>query len=188
MKAIASISSLRHTATTTSCLPSNRQAGWLRSCLLPLDPRQRLGPLPLPFAGEHASARNLRPGRSDPSANGRSFNGFTRSWTCSEGPIRASDLCGVLRHNTAASFINLCVRHPLASRPRLSSRRGVFGDVVPDESAGSTTNISVCVTGPCRGSRNHETNGRCDDKRASQSQGTKSPEMRLDNFTHVKTP
>ena len=96
--------------------------------------------------------------------------------------------CGMLRRDTAASFVNLCVCRALASRPRLSSRRGVFGDVIPDESAGSTTDISACVTGPCRGCRNHETYGRCDDKRTSQSQRTKSLETRLDNFTHVKTP
>jgi len=168
--------------------PSKQSSGRmvpLRSCLPPLDPRQRLGPLPLLFAGEHTSAGNLRLGKSAPSANGRS-NCFTRSWTCSECPIRAADLCSVLRRDdTAASFINLCVCRALASRPRLSSRRGVSRDVIPHECAGSTTDISACVTGCCSGCRNHETEGYCDDKRPNRSEGTK---RRLVNFTHVKTP
>ena len=159
-------------------LPSKQSSGRmvpLRSGLLPLGPRQRLGLLPLLFAGEHASARNLRLGRSDPSANGRSFNGFTRSWTWSEGPIRAADLCSVLRRDTAASFINLCVCRALASRPRLSSRRAVSGDVIPHESAGSTTDISACVTGAGRGRRNHETDGHCDDNRTKSVARNEGP-------------
>lgn len=78
----------------------------------------------------------------------------------------------MLRCETAPSGVNLCVCCALAPRPRLCRRRGVFGDVIPDESAGSTTDISGCVTGPGRGCRNRDTHGRCDDKRTNQSQGT----------------
>ena len=92
----------------------------------------------------------------------------------------------MLRRDTAPSVANLCICRALASRPRLSSRRAVFGDVVPDECAGSTTDISACVTGPCCGCRNRETDGHCDDNRTSQSQGTRRLATRLDNFIHVK--
>ena len=57
----------------------------------------------------------------------------SQSWTCSEGPIRADDQCGMLRRDTATGFTNLYVCRPLASRPSLSNRRGVSGDIIPDE-------------------------------------------------------
>jgi hypothetical protein len=61
-----------------------------------------------------------------------------------------ADLCDSLRCDTAPSSPNICVCRALAPCPRLSNRRAVCGHVIPDKSAGSTTDKSACLTGACR--------------------------------------
>src|SRR4051794_27340990 len=48
--------------------------------------------------------------------------------------------------DAAAGFANLNFCRALAPRPRLSNRRAVFGDVIRDENAGSSTD--ACLTDP----------------------------------------
>ena len=75
----------------------------------------------------------------------------------SKGAIHhLADLCSVLRRDTAPSGLNICVCRALAPRPRLGGRRAVPGNIEPDQSAGSTTDKSACLTGAGGGCRNRE--------------------------------
>lgn len=62
---------------------------------------------------------------------------------------------GSLRLDAAPGDLYLGVRGALAASPRLGSSRRVSGDVITDESAGSATGRSTCLSGG-RGYRNCE--------------------------------
>ena len=63
----------------------------------------------------------------------------------------AADQRGLLRLDAASGGLYLGVRRAPAPGPRFGSRRGVFGDVIPDESAGRAADRSACFAGGGRG-------------------------------------